>query len=142
MPSWATCAKGHLFRTCREAAAAIAARGDSAQCLEDNCSAPITYHVEHHYPGKGSSKFTATHVVRLNDDAEAEREGYDPMLLVLKDEKAGESVLWTFYWTKNRKNKWHVGQFPPLFDLPGFRRLLQGLREPLKTQFGITGSAA
>ncbi len=142
MPSWATCANGHLFRTCRGAAAAIARDGSAARCLENGCTATIAYHVKHHYPNKGSSKFTVTHVVRVNDDVQAEREGYDPMLLVLKDDKTGESVLWTFYWTKNRKNKWHVGQFPPLFDLSGFQRLLEGLPADLRMSLGIRGSAA
>jgi hypothetical protein len=41
-------------------------------------------------------------------------EGYDPFLLVLKDLDSGKETVWPFFWRKDQRNKWRVGQWAPM----------------------------
>jgi hypothetical protein len=89
VPTLAQCPSGHRFSTRREAAAAIAQFGNNMRCPHRGCLQPFTYSIEHTYPGKGQSSYKAEHIIRLYNDDEAERHGYDPMLFVLKGVNTG-----------------------------------------------------
>jgi len=132
MPSWLECANGHGYHLirCRDAAILLARGASTPGCSKPGCTAPIRYCVSQTYPSTGGkgSKYQVIAVERLWQDADAERNRYDPMLLLLRDLSNGEQCAWPFYWTKNRHGKWHVGQYPPLLSVREFQNLLSGLR--------------
>lgn len=127
MGSRLRCDNGHPSTGCRQAAAALAATGIPPFCGRRGCNAAVRYIVSHSYPGKDDAQYELVHVARWWDDVRAEREAYDPMLLVLRDQHTGSEYLWPFYWTKNRHQRRHVGQFPPILSAAEFASLLAKL---------------
>jgi hypothetical protein len=125
MPSEVICDNRHWGGRCLEAARKIARDGSLGAC--SRCGIPIRYIMTHTYPNKGTYKFELERVIRLYADEEAEREGYDPMLFFLRQLNGDEPRVQLFYWTKNKHNAWHVGQFPPLLSIEEFGRLHKNL---------------
>ncbi len=129
MASWVACERNHGAGACRPEAVRLAKTGVIGKCRRADCGADVRDFVGHRYPGKGQATYRLVHVARLHSDAEAESEGYDPMLFVLENAASRERVLWPFYWTKDRHKRWHVGQYPPLIsakELGGLIKRLSG----------------
>ena len=136
MPSRVECENGHPYRgTCREAAIEIAQVGNEWPiCKRLGCGARVRYISEQTYPSEPGRTYVyeVQKVVRFRPNT-AEKDKYDPMLLVLRERmEAGDKCswpihIWTFYWTHNRKGQWHVGQFPPLLTVKELKEALQGL---------------
>ncbi len=102
--------------------------GTLGLCSRPGCGAPVRYLSRHYYANIGEHhEYELEKVVRLYSDEEADEEGYDPMLFRLRHRETERRVVWTFYWGKDKKKKWRVGQFPPLLSMDDLKRLLQEL---------------
>jgi len=130
MASEMKCDNGHRYRrTCREAARHIAEHGDLGQCTR--CGGQIRYIVSQSYPYSGETvEFDVLGVHTIFSSAEAEKQGWDPMVLLMKQRDAGnEMTIWPYYWTKNRLGNWHNGQFPPLLSLQDLKNVIKKLED-------------
>lgn len=125
MSSWIECDKGHLSRVlCREAAIEIAERKSLGPCARPGCGAQRRYYVGQKYANTHEEhEYELVRVVRLKSSAEAEEEGYDPMLFVLRSLKSKATTVWPFYWGHNKAKRWHVGQFPPMLTKREWKKL-------------------
>jgi len=129
MSSRVICDNGHLGGYCRDAAIQLARRGALEPCHRSNCNVPRRYIVRQTYANSGEThEYELEKVVRLYSDNEADSEGYDPMLFLLRHRKKGHKVLWLFYWGKDRSGRWRVGQFPPLLSVKSLKYLMQSIR--------------
>jgi hypothetical protein len=43
-------------------------------------------------------------------------EGYDPFVLVLKNLDSGEEKVWPFFWGRDQRQRWRVGQWAPMLE--------------------------
>ena len=63
-------------------------------------------------------------------DAEAENQGWDPMILLMRQRgTGGEMTIWPYYWTKNRLGNWANGQFPPLLSIQDLKNVIKKLED-------------
>jgi hypothetical protein len=107
------------------AAIELSERGSLAPCSV--CGAARRYILSQYFPYLDvRCEFELEKVVRLRPDS-AEEEGYDPMLFLVRRHDTNDRLVWPFYWVKNRKGKWQVGQFPPLLTLEEARKGLDEL---------------
>ena len=63
------------------------------------------------------AKYEVTSVYTLLSATEAEKQGWDPMIFLMKSLDSGEVIVWLYYWTKNRHGEWSNGQFPLLLTI-------------------------
>jgi hypothetical protein len=117
------CDKGHRdWRGCRINAREISQHGMQS-C--SHCGEKKHYIVSHYYPyDKIQVEWEVISVYALFSATRAEREGWDPMIFLMKNRNSNERMVWPYYWTKNRHGKWANGQFPPLLKLGQLRRAL------------------
>ncbi len=128
MPSRVVCNAGHSGGLCQDAAIEISVNGHLGNCA---CGEQRRYLVSQHYPFYDVTReYELESVKRIHTDEQAEEEGYDPMVFVLRDRHDNNLLIWPFYWTKNRHQRWHVGQFPPLLPVEPLRQLLSELEPP------------
>ncbi len=124
MPSWVACDNGHQGWYCRNTAIELSKNGKLEPCV--NCGASRRYIVSQTYANIDEThEYELEKVARLYSDEDAEEGGYDPMIFLLRQRKTGEKAVWPFYWGKDRKGHWRVGQFPPLFSVGEMEKLLQ-----------------
>jgi len=60
---------------------------------------------------------------------EAEKEGWDPMVFLMKDRNSGKRIVWPYYWTKDRNGKWANGQFPPLLSIGELKKVIKSFEK-------------
>jgi hypothetical protein len=126
MPSWVACDNGHWGGYCRHAAIELSKNGNLQPC--ENCGAQRHYFVSQTYANIDEThEYELVRVARLYSDEDSEKSGYDPMIFLLLHKETGEKAIWPFYWGKDRKGRWRVGQFPPLFSVGEMEKLLQSL---------------
>jgi hypothetical protein len=129
MSSRVGCDKGHAGGLCREAAIRIAEQGTLGTCSLPGCGAVLRYIVKQHYANLDEShEYEVARVVRLRNRADADEEGYDPMIFLLRHRTSGKEVVWPFYWGRDKKNKWRVGQFPPLIGMAELQLALERMK--------------
>ncbi len=90
------------------------------------CGSEFNYYMEFRYPVGGRSEFEVIQVIPIEKNIEEER--YYPVLFILKDKNTGVEALWPFYWTKNRKGNWALGQYPPLLTKEGIEEALKKVK--------------
>lgn len=129
MASLIKCDNGHNdWGTRREAARKISQYGDLGKC--SRCGENKHYIVSHYYPyDKATAKYEVLKVYMRFSDTEAEKEGWDPMVFLMKDLNSGEKIVWPYYWTKNRKGKWANGQFPPLLSIGELKKVIKSFEK-------------
>ncbi len=121
------CDSGHKTRGYREAAIEISQHGSLSPCKR--CGKPRHYFLKHKY-----SHINETHdyeldwVLRLYSLEEAEL-GYDPMFFVLRHRPSNEMAVWPFFWARDKRGKWRVGQFPPILPLVTFKEAVKMIDE-------------
>ena len=129
MPSLVTCEAGHYGGRCREAAIEISQNGALSPCKR--CGKPRYYVVSQHYPRMDEThNYVVERVSRIYKPEVAEDEGYDPMVFSMRHRTLGHLVIWPFYWIKDKKEKWRVGQFPPILKLEEYKKAIQKLAIP------------
>ena len=127
MPSRVACDSGHYGGRCREAAIEISKHGSLSPC--NRCGKPRHYVVNQYYPRiEETHEYVVEKVVRIYSPEDAE-EGYDPMVFSMRHRKLGHIAVWPFYWVKDKKGRWRVGQFPPILDLEEYKRAIKELEE-------------
>jgi hypothetical protein len=67
-------------------------------------------------------------VIRLRTGEDAEEEGYDPMIFLLRHREKGTHSVWPFYWGRDRKGRWRVGQFPPILEVNELKEALNKIQ--------------
>ena len=119
------CDGGHRhYGTKREAAREISQHGKLERC--SRCGKNKRYIVSHYYPYDNvTAEYEVQRVYARFSATEADREGWDPMIFLMKDRNSGEKVVWPYYWTKDRNGKWANGQFPPLLSIGELKRVIQ-----------------
>jgi hypothetical protein len=130
MASRIECDNGHRdYGTLREAARHISQNGALGKC--PRCGATKRYIVSHYYPydsivagRKVTAQYEVIRVWTRFSAAEAERQGWDPMIFLMRNLNSSEEVVWPYYWTKNRNKKWANGQFPPLLSIGELKRVI------------------
>ena len=128
MSSWVVCDRGHRGGRCRDAAIEFSKRGSLEVCRRTDCDAPRRYLVSHSYANVDQAhEYELEKVARLYSDNDADGEGYDPMIFLLRHRQTGERMVWPFYWGKDRSGRWRVGQFPPLLSIGDIKKLIQSL---------------
>lgn len=125
MPSRVICDSGHAGGLCRPAATRLSEQGSLGSCRQPSCNAPVRYLVTQHYANLDEEhEHEVVKVIRLRTPSDVEEEGYDPMIFLLQHRETGKRVVWPFYWGRDKKGKWRVGQFPPLLGLDEMREAL------------------
>ncbi len=125
MATWIECDNGHKdWKTSKRVAPReIGEHGHLGLC--PRCGAKKHYIVSHYYPYDAVTLRYEVVASRLRFSAdEAESQGWDPMILLMKDSN-GDKVVWPYYWTKDRNGKWANGQYPPLLTIDELRAALQ-----------------
>jgi hypothetical protein len=90
----------------------------------------MRYLVSHHYPyHRATVSYEVLKVLALFPADKAESEGYDPMILLLRNLATGRKMVWPYYWTKNRLGKWANGQYPPLLSVEDLRRATEEIEK-------------
>ena len=128
MVSQMKCENGHrYYRTCREAARQISEHGNLGHCTR--CGEQIRYIISLSYPYSGETvEFDVLGVHTILSSSEAEEQGWDPMILLMKQRDAvNEMPIWPYYWTKNRVGNWANGQFPPLLSVQDLKSVMEKL---------------
>jgi len=128
MASEVKCDNGHRYLgTRREAARQIAEHGDLGLCTR--CGGQIRYVVSQSYPYSGETvEFDVLGVHTILSGDEAEKQGWDPMIILMKERgTASEMTIWPYYWTKNRAGNWANGQFPPLLSVKDLKNVMKKL---------------
>jgi hypothetical protein len=44
------------------------------------------------------------------------------------------TAVWPFYWGRNKKGRWHVGQFPPMLTLAEWKKMFAELEAAKPTK--------
>ena len=132
MPSEVRCERGHRGGKCRDAAIEMSKLGNLGPCASGHggheCNEKRRYRVSQRYTGsEAEEKYEVVKVARLLDDEHAEAKGDDTMLFLLRKESTGEEFIWPFWWGKDGRGHWRVGQFPPLFGVGELSSLLEKL---------------
>lgn len=111
------CVNGHPRPgSTRSGARELVERGTLAVC--PRCGEPMHYFVGHSYPYRNVTReYDVVKVRVLRSEAQAEEEGYDPMMFLLRDCREHSLTVWGWYWTKNKKGKWASGGSPPLLTI-------------------------
>jgi len=123
MPSRVVCDSGHATRLKREAAIEIAKSGKLSRC--GICGKARHFFVRQTYAGEGTGKsndYEVIRVARLLSDREADAQSYDPMILIMRHDE-GYELMWPVFWGRDSKRNWRWGQFGPLLNAKGLRRL-------------------
>jgi len=130
MSSRVACDQGHWGGLCRDAAIEFSKQGNLGPCRQVTCQSPRRYIVSHYFANIAEShEHELEAVARLYTDQEANDEGYDPMLFLLRNRRSGQKLVWPFYWGKDRNGRWHVGQFPPLVALDDLKKMIAILED-------------
>ncbi len=125
MASQIVCDNGHRdYSGCRKAARVISQNGVLKPC--QRCGSNRRYVVSHEY-GKVTVHYEVVKVFALRSPSQAEEEGYDPMVFLMKNLKSGEKIVWPYYWKKARNGKWANGQFPPLLSIEELKTVIKHL---------------
>lgn len=124
------CDNGHPQPgTCRKAARELAERGSLGRC--SRCGQSKHYIVSHYYPyDKLNVEYEVINVYAVLPSEQAEREGWEPMVFLMKNRQSGDRIVWSYYWTKDRHGRWRNGQFPPLLTIKDLRSVVE--------RFGLT----
>lgn len=132
MSSQIVCDNGHRdYNSCRKAAREISQNGALKPC--QRCGSNKRYIVSHDYPyDKVTVRYEVLKVFALRSPSQAEEEGWDPMVFLMKNLKNGEKTVWPYYWTKDRNGKWANGQFPPLLSIEELKKVIRHLEEGSK----------
>jgi hypothetical protein len=126
VPSRVVCESGHYGGRRRDAAIELSQNGSLLTC--SRCGKPRHYFVSQFYPRyEETHEYELEKVVRIYSPEDAEAEGYDPMIFLLRHQKSGDKVLWPFYWVKDKRGKWGGGQFPPMLHVEEFKMAIKKL---------------
>lgn len=108
------CDNGHRSSgTMRDAAIHVSRYHDIGRCRR--CDALLRYVFEHKSSNDPTQPVYRYELVRASRlSTKVDSEGYDPFLLVLKDLDSGKETVWPFFWRKDGRNKWRVGQWAPM----------------------------
>lgn len=140
MASKIVCDNGHqYYGTRREAARHIMEHGALWKC--SRCGATVKYIVSQYYPYDSAvagqevtAQFEVIRVWTRFPAAEAERQGWDPMIFLMRNLNSSEEVVWPYYWTKNRNMKWANGQYPPLLPIGELKKAISCLENEFSQQ--------
>ena len=128
MASKVICDQKHDGGLCRLAAIEISERGSLGKCDRRDCGAQRRYIIDQTYANTSSPEiYELVKVARLFDNDTADKDGYDPMIFLIKEIKSGDPIIWPFWWGKDQKGRWRVGQFPPQFSPNDFKKLVSML---------------
>lgn len=138
MSSKLVCDNGHRYYvTCREAARHISQHGALEKC--SRCGTTLRYIVSHYYPYDSvvaehevTAQYEVIRVWTRFSATEAESQGWDPMIFLMRNRNSGEEVVWPYYWTKNRNKKWANGQFPPLLSIRELKKAITKLENEFR----------
>jgi len=137
MPSWICCSgpEHHLCDTgIYEAVINLSAgKAIGPSC---KCGAELEYKVKRAYAEEGT---TATYTVKraagLNPELLPERGGYDPFLLLLRDDETGKELFLPTFWARDEGILTRGGQCPPIISLDEWRELFRKLAR-YETNYG------
>lgn len=125
------CEKRLTGMNIHDAAKMLASEGSLGPCPE--CGRPKSIRLEQKYPyppEKASvvHAFDVTKVARVftNDEADAQDQAFDPMMLFMHELGTDNDYVWPVYWTKNRKGNWAWGQYPPMLTTSQLQVLMGG----------------
>jgi hypothetical protein len=141
MPSW-ICCSGPEHHSCDvriyEAASNLSA-GKAIGPLCKKCGAELEYKVKQPCANDGS---TATYTVKraagLNPELLSDRGGYDPFLLLLRDDETGKELFLPTFWAPNESKLTPGGRYPPIMSLDEWRELFRKLAR-YETDYGAHG---
>jgi hypothetical protein len=129
MASAIVCDNGHRDCSgCRKAAREISQSGALKPC--HRCGSKRRYIVTHKYPyDRVTVEYEVLKVSALRSPLQAEEEGWDPMVFLMKNRKSSEKTIWPYYWTKDRNGKWANGQFPPLLSIEELKKVIKDFEQ-------------
>jgi hypothetical protein len=124
MPQLVQCEVGHRIKeTHRATARRFSEKRDLGQCY---CGKSIQYKVTQKDPSDGKIRtYNILRVKTLLSREAAEKQGWDPMVFLLKNQETETIVMWPYYWKKDRNKKWANGQYPPLLKISDMEQVIK-----------------
>jgi len=116
MPIVVACPQGHRWNgTKQRASRELAEKGSLPNCSA--CGFPFRLQISHDIPGtKKTNQYEVLAVFSPYSAEKVEAEKWDPYIYELVDTRTNDRLIWTQYWTVNRKGKWAYGQSPPILE--------------------------
>ena len=95
-----------------------------------HCGKNIQYAVSQFDPFTGKTRIYDVLKVKAFLPPElAEKRGWDPVIFLLRNRETGTTVLWPYYWKKDRNGKWANGQYPPLLNINDLEEVIREFKE-------------
>jgi len=141
MPSW-ICCSGPEHHVCDiriyEAAANLSA-GKAIGPLCKKCGAELEYKVKHSYANDGpTATYTVKRAAGLNPHLHSDKGGYDPFLLLLRDDETGKELFLPTFRAPNESKLTRGKQYLPIMSQDEWRELFRKLAR-YETDYGAQG---
>jgi len=138
MPSWICCSgPEHHFCDMRthEAVTNLSA-GKAIGPLCRKCGAALEYKVKHTHANDGTAAtYTVKRAAGLNSELPSDRGGYDPFLLLLRNDETGKELFLPTFWASDESKLTRGEQYPPVMSLDEWRELFRKLAR-YETDYG------
>lgn len=134
MPSWIWCSGSeHHFRNMKIYEAAINLSQGKALGSPCKCGADLEYKIKHEYANVGGAlaTYTVTRAARLDPEQLSDNDGYDPFLLLLRNDETGDEVVLPTFWAPDKSGRPRGGQYPPMMRLRDWKELFGKLKSPV-----------
>lgn len=124
------CENGHKSgQSHRLSARRFSESGSVGACY---CGKPLFYTVSQYDPSEGVTRTYDVLKVKCFLSADmAEERGWDPIMFLLRNQKTGTTVMWPYYWKKDRNQKWANGQYPPLLNIDALKQVIEEFKMTL-----------
>jgi hypothetical protein len=130
MSSQICCPGGHGTRkiSIRDAAVALSERRTIGAC--EKCGKPLQYRIDHIHadddPSGKERAYVVTRAVRLKARL-ADKDGYDPFLLVLREVRTGKEQILPAFWAPSQGSAQRGGQAAPVLTFEEWKTLFRRL---------------